>query len=80
MTAADFQKKLERDRRDRIDRGDPDRMVEALVAQGVKFVKTQMRTLVFEDAEQLERLLRTSPEIGSTFICMTRDSNGNAQL
>ena len=80
MTAADYQKKLQRDRLDRLDRCDPDKMMESMRMQGVKFTKTQMRTLVFDDPAQLERLLRSTPEVGQMFICMTRDSNGNAQL
>ena len=76
MTAADYQKKLERDRRDGLDRLDPEKMQGALRAQGVKFTKIQMRTLVFDDREQLERVLRTTPEVEAVFICLVRDAGG----
>jgi hypothetical protein len=80
MTATDYKNKMQRDQRDRLDRFDPDKMLESLRAQGARFTKTQMRTLVFDDSDQLARILRASPEVAVTFICMTRDPQGNAKL
>lgn len=54
-------------------RMDPIKMMENLKLQGIDFVQTQMRTLIFEDPARLEGLLRTSPEFGTVFICLTRD-------
>lgn len=54
-------------------RHDPEKMMESLKLQGVKFVKIQAWTLLFEDPAQLERILRATPELGEKFICLTRE-------
>ena len=77
MTTADYRKKLERDRRDRIERADPDQMLSAM-QKTYNVIKTQMRTLLWDHPGQLEQALRATPEIGTTFINLVRDAAGNA--
>jgi hypothetical protein len=68
----DYTKRLARDRLDRLDRCDPDRMLASLKLQGVAVTKIQMRTLCFDSREQLERLKITNPELAQAFILLFR--------
>lgn len=69
-----YRERAARDAQASIDRHDPAKMMESLRMQGVKFVRIQFRTLIFEDPLQLERLKVTNPELAKVFICLTRDS------
>ena len=55
-----------------VDRHDPEKILASLKLQGAKVTRIQMRTLCFDDRDQMERLLRCAPEIGEVFICLFR--------
>lgn len=68
-----YQERAARDGQARLDRLDPEKMFAGLKLQGVKVTKIQMRTLLFDDRAQLERLRITNPELPEVFILLVRE-------
>lgn len=68
-----YRERMHRDIDANIDRWDPEKMLAGLLLQGVKVTKIQMRTLLFDDRAQLERLKVTQPELAQVFILFVRE-------
>lgn len=68
-----YRDRMHRDAQASADRLDPAKMIQSLKLQGIKFVQTQMRTLVFDDRSLVERLKVTNPELADAFILLVRE-------
>lgn len=68
-----YHERAARDTQDRIDGQDPVKMLASLKLQGAKVTKIQMRTLCWDDREQLAGHLRVNPLLGQVFINLVRE-------
>lgn len=55
-----------------VDRRDPEKMLASLLLQNVPVTRIQMRTLCWDNEEQMKQHLRTNPLLRETFINLFR--------
>lgn len=73
LATKQYRERMHRNAETSADRWDPEKMLASLTLQGVRFTKIQMRTLLFDDRAQLDRLKVTNPELAQVFILLVRE-------